>query len=61
MPIREFKCEKCGKIIEELFLTNENTDSIICKCGNKANKILSSGIFKINGYSYSNGYSKGEK
>lgn len=61
MPIYEFRCPKCKKIIEEMFPMNKNPDSTTCKCGSKAIKILSAGIFNIKGFSYRNGYSKENK
>ena len=58
MPLYEFKCKKCGKITEKMFSINEDVEYIICECDYIANKILSSGIFNIKGYSEKNGYFK---
>lgn len=61
MPIYEFRCKKCKKTTEKMIYKDEEDNYIICKCGYIANKILSSGIFKIKGYSSSNNYSKKDK
>lgn len=58
MPLYEFKCKKCGKVTEQMFPINEKVDYINCECGYVSNRIMSSGIFRIKGYSFSNGYSK---
>ena len=55
MPIHEFLCP-CGAIKEEI--VPSGTKEIRCKCGKTAVKIMSSSTFKINGYSYANGYAK---
>lgn len=59
MPIYEYKCKKCYKVTEKFFKMNKEPDWIICECNYVSNKILSSGIFNIKGYSESNGYSRG--
>ncbi|MGC9195610.1 MAG: FmdB family zinc ribbon protein [Syntrophobacteraceae bacterium] len=34
MPIHEFKCKKCGKIFESLFLTKSEKEKVVCPaCG----------------------------
>jgi len=61
MSIIDYKCSKCGKIIEKFFLkTNDIVpDNVICSyCKGLSKKIMSSSNFKVNGYSYKNGYSK---
>lgn len=46
MPIYEFKCEKCGKIFEEI--TDFNTKEMDCPCGKgKAYRIFSA--FSVGG------------
>lgn len=62
MPIYEFKCSKCNKISSKLLPIGSNLKNIECsKCGGEAKKILSTNNFRINGYSYKNGYSRGNK
>lgn len=58
----EFKCEKCGEIIEEI--VKMGTKEIDCpKCGAIARKIMSASNFSIKGFSAKNSYSheKGKK
>lgn len=58
MPLYEYYCKTCNKMFEKLSKYGE--DKSVCpKCGEKCNKFISASNFKINGYSYSNGYSKG--
>ena len=60
MPIYEFQCEGCYKISERI--VPQGVKIVECDhCGDFAHKIISAGSFKINGYSESNGYSKGGK
>lgn len=62
MPIYEFKCEKCGRMTIKRYPINSNIKKVECKeCNGKANKIISQSTFRVNGYSFKNGYSKGEK
>jgi len=58
MPIYEFKCKKCGKLTEQIFPITKDVNHIVCECGYISKKIMSISSFKINGYSYENGYSK---
>jgi len=65
MPIREFQCEKCGYIFEEIQLTSEplKISSYCPVCKEKgiksiAKKIMSRVGFLVNGYNASNGYSR---
>jgi len=60
MPLYEFRCECCSKITERI---TKHTDVIVecVHCGDFAKRIISSGSFKINGFSEANGYSKGKK
>ncbi|MHA2180924.1 MAG: FmdB family zinc ribbon protein [Promethearchaeota archaeon] len=64
MPIYEFMCEKCLKVTEELLTIYSKKQLTKCKfCEEvRAKRIVSepSG-YCMNGYSYKNGYSKGEK
>ena len=59
MPIYEYKCGKCKKTFEQYDEAKNSDNYAICKCGYIANKIISRSNFRIKGYSYSNGYSKG--
>ena len=57
MAIYEYRCEKCGKDIEELTMDLNDKKSIECPhCKGNAIKIVSSGGFHINGFNQSNGY-----
>ncbi len=56
----EYRCKDCGKIIERIvYLVSEDDDECTndpCACGGEFVKILSSPYFRINGYSFKNGY-----
>jgi putative FmdB family regulatory protein len=63
VPIFEFKCNNCNHKFEGLFVTTEEkalVDKFACPaCGSAdKEKLISSCNHKVNGYSYSNGYSK---
>lgn len=59
MPIFEYQCEKCGYIFEEVNINKVTKISVSCpNCKKLAKRIMSSGSFRIKGYSYENGYSK---
>lgn len=61
MPIYVYKCSKCGEEIEMLVKSISNAASeIVCDCGGTLERVPSGAGFKINGYSYSNGYDKTE-
>jgi len=61
MPIYQYRCGKCKKIFE-VYDNIKNSDyNTICECGYIAKKIISVSNFRIKGYSYANGYSKGGK
>jgi putative FmdB family regulatory protein len=59
MAIYEYRCEKCGKVVEEMTLTLDGgKDSIECPdCKNTAPKIMSGGCFVVLGFNKTNGYS----
>jgi putative FmdB family regulatory protein len=60
MPLYEYYCKSCKKIFEKLSKYGE--DKTKCpKCEKECKKFISISNFKINGYSYANGYSKGAK
>lgn len=61
MPIYVYKCDKCGEEIEMLIKSISNAaNEIVCECGGTLTRVPSNAGFKINGYSYSNGYDKTE-
>ncbi len=61
MPIREYRCNGCGKEIEYLIIGSEE-DVVCSKCGTKMEKIISQSTFILKGGGwYSEGYSKKEK
>lgn len=62
MPLYEFKCPECGKIIDRLLPIDTKQRIIKCKCGKMAKRIISSTNFQLKGGGWSDsGYSKGEK
>lgn len=61
MPIYIYKCDKCNEEIEVITKgINDTVNEMVCDCGGTLNRVPSSAAFKINGYSYSNGYDKTE-
>ena len=67
MPIFEFQCDKCKKIIEKIVQSNsaneeEFTVDEPCECGNNTfNKIMSSSSFHLKGSGWAaSGYQKKE-
>ena len=58
MPVYEYKCIMCKEISEHIFSMREAIGIVKCTCGGVATKIMSTGTFKINGYSEKNGYAK---
>jgi len=61
MPVYEFQCPKCGKIIvrDDIPITSP-IKTIICDyCGEEAQKIISTSTFKLDGPGwYKDGYSQ---
>jgi len=56
MPLYEYYCATCVKTFESI--ERMGTKEVPCrKCGEQASKVISPTNFKINGYSYANGYS----
>jgi len=47
--VRDFRCESCG-VVTEKFLTDD-VDTISCKCGDTAVRVLSSPRFVLEGTS----------
>jgi putative FmdB family regulatory protein len=41
MPIYEYRCSNCGNYIEVFTKTYESSTYITCRCGSKAQKIVS--------------------
>ena len=60
MPIYEYKCSKCEKIIELFIFNKEKDEPPICEeCKEEMVKILSSSSFVLKGNCWANdGYSK---
>jgi len=57
MAIYEYRCEKCGKDVEEMTMGLNNKKAIECPyCKGTATKIISSGSFVVNGFNQSNSY-----
>jgi putative FmdB family regulatory protein len=62
MPLYEFRCKKCGKIITKLMHVDEDYSSVLCdECECKVDKIISVSNFEVRGFNYNNGYSKKDK
>ncbi len=59
MPLYEYFCDTCEQFFEEL-LKKDMPNRKCPVCGRVSHRIISKSNFKINGYSYSNGYSKGQ-
>ena len=49
MPIHEFKCKKCGKIIEMIIPINDNTNKYCPYCGEQMERLISLSNFKLIG------------
>lgn len=60
MPIYEFKCVRCGEIIEKLFKKSNNIRKIRCKkCNVKADRIIEQNTFQLKGKCWAtDGYTK---
>lgn len=43
MPIYEFKCPKCRRVIEKMYAVKDCPEKVKCSCGKMAKKILSRG------------------
>ena len=46
MPIYEFKCKNCRRVIEKMYSVKDCPDKVKCSCGKMAKKILSRGAIK---------------
>ncbi|MEO0198385.1 MAG: zinc ribbon domain-containing protein [candidate division WOR-3 bacterium] len=61
MPIFEFRCKNCGKVIEELVMNGEEMPRRCPHCGGELERIFSGSVglsFKGAGF-YVNDYGKG--
>lgn len=62
MPLYEYECQECKKIVEEMKSIKKMDDVPICKrCHKLTKRIISAGVFKITGFSEKNGYSNCNK
>ena len=48
MPIYEYECQKCGKIVEVLELSKDDQPGT-CECGGELKRIMSQGSFRLTG------------
>lgn len=61
MPQYEYECPVCHRAVTELKNVKDRDQSPECEpCKTKTRRIMSSGIFKVNGFNESNGYSNSE-
>jgi putative FmdB family regulatory protein len=61
MPIFDFRCKNCGKVVEELILNGEKIPDRCSDCGGELERIYSGSVglsFKGAGF-YVNDYGKG--
>lgn len=57
MPIREYKCHKCGKVIERIEHSNRSYGKMICdNCDIAMDKMVGSSSFRLNGKWFKDGY-----
>lgn len=58
MPIFEYKCEKCGDVVEEIVSIKDNVTTPKCKvCGIDMKRIVSLSTFHLKGKGwYKDGY-----
>lgn len=62
MPMYEFMCIDCNDTLELILKFDNRNDVILCKkCGGTLKRVPTASSFKINGYSYSNGYNSPEE
>jgi len=62
MPIREYKCTKCGDTTEVIQKINEKPLEICSKCGGKLEKLISNSSFVLKGSGwYKTDYGSGSK
>lgn len=58
MPLYQYECQECATKSEHICKHDEMIYLNCHLCGGVAKRVISSGTFKINGYSEKNGYSK---
>ncbi len=61
MPEYEYECPVCHRTVSEMKNVKDRDESPLCdECvmNIRTRRIMSAGIFKINGFSEANGYSK---
>jgi predicted nucleic acid-binding Zn ribbon protein len=60
MPIFEFKCERCGKVEQRFYQSFKQMcleKAVRCiDDGSRMERIASAPAFKVEGFSYANGY-----
>ncbi len=62
MPLYEYQCCKCKNVIEEFHSINNIKETINCKCGYTAKRIISKTSFILNGKGWAaDGYTKENK
>ena len=62
MPIREYKCKKCGNYMETIQGINEKTLEKCPECGGKLEKLISNSSFVLKGSGwYKTDYAAGNK
>ncbi|RZD17317.1 MAG: zinc ribbon domain-containing protein [Candidatus Acididesulfobacter guangdongensis] len=62
MPIREYKCTKCGDTTEVIQKINEKPLEVCSKCGGKLEKLISNSSFVLKGSGwYKTDYGSGSK
>lgn len=64
MPIFAFKCQRCGRVEDRFYTSHKQMcleSAVRCiNDGSRMERLVSAPAFKVEGYSYQNGYS-GEK
>lgn len=61
MPLYEYACCECDKHKELSRSISTRNDPLDCECGGAMKIAPTSSLFKINGYSFDNGYSGPEE
>ena len=59
MPVYEYQCKDCDRVIEVMKRIGDESSRICVKCGKKMTKLISSNNFILKGKGwYKDGYSK---
>jgi len=53
MPVYDYECYKCKKVIEKSFKIDEKPSSVICECGDEAKHVITSMNFQLIGNCWS--------